>query len=315
MSETTESADDSNLVAFGKLVSTNSATISPPPVSTMWQYKIQYLARENSQVNEGDVVIRFDPQPLMERLLSKQSELDTAIKEKEQKQLQQEQEQQDLTLALAEAKMNFEKEKRKAEIVDEGRSGIEKRKQIKSYEIAKLSFEQAQQKMTNNEKLQAVDEVVTKSNISRLTIEVDQIKADIEKLNVKASKSGIVMYVANHEGEKVAVGDNLWFGQKVMTIPSLEQLAIQAEFDEPDSAKVAIKNKVKITLDAYPEIPFSGEISSLGQAYKAKSKQNPKIIFDVHISIDDIDSSIMRPGMKAKIELLSQSENKGGAHG
>ena len=303
------------LVATGDLISTESITVSPPSVSRMWQYKIQYLASENSSVNEGDVVVRFDPQQLRNELMSKQSELAAALKEKEQKQLQQAQMQQDLTLALAEAKMNYEKEKRKAEIVDAGRSGIEKEKQDKSHQIASLRYQQAKQKLKDNSELNQVTSVVTESTITRLTSEVEQIQTEIEKLNVRAKKSGIVMYIADHKGEKVAVGDTLWQGQRVLTIPSPDKIAIKAEFEEPDTTKVTVNSKVKVTLDAYPEIPFVGAITSLGQAYKAKSQQNPKIVFEAYIALDKVDSSLMRPGMKAKIELLGEQSAQESSHG
>lgn len=305
-----------NLTASGELISTDSVTVSPPSVSRMWQYRIQYLANENSQVKKGDVVVRFDPQTLMEELLSKQSELAAAVKEREQKQLEQEQNKQDLVLALAQAKMNYEKEKRKAEIVDESRSGVERRKQVKSFEIAQLKYNQAEKDITNAETLRQVEKVVADSKVQRLQMLVGQIQQDIEKLNVKASKSGIIMYIADHKGEKVAVGDTLWQGQRVLTIPSLDKIAIRAEFDEPDTSKVAVNSKVKVTLEAYPEMPFIGQITSLGQAYKPKSNQNPKVVFEAFISLDKIDSSLMRPGMKAKVELLAQSNNKESkAHG
>lgn len=305
-----------NLVASGELISTDSVTISPPTVSSMWQYRIQYLATENSSVKQGDVVVRFDPQTLMEELMSKQSELAAAVKEREQKQLEQEQNKQNLVLALAEAKMNYEKEKRKAEIVDESRSGIERQKQLKSFEIAQMRYGQAEKDVVDAETLREVEKVVADSKVQRLEMLVGQIQQDIEKLNVKASKSGIIMYIADHKGEKVAVGDTLWQGQRVLTIPSLDKIAIRAEFDEPDTSKVAVNSKVKVTLEAYPEMPFIGHITSLGQAYKPKSNQNPKVVFEAFISLDEVDSSLMRPGMKARVELLAQSNDKESkAHG
>lgn len=293
------------LVATGELISTNTVTVSPPSVAQMWQYKIQYLAPENSKIKKGDVVVRFDPQQLREELMSRQSELAAALKEKEQKRLEQEQEAQDLKLSLAEAKMTFEKEQRKAEIVDEGLSRIQMKKQQKTFEISSLRYQQVQQKIDNFKRETEVNSTVTESKITRLSMLVDQIKADIAKLNIKASKDGIVMYVKDHNGEKPAVGDNLWMGRRVLTIPSLDEIAIQAQFDEPDTTSVEVNNKVKITLEAFPEVPFMGEVTSLGQSYKTKSHQNPKTVFDVLIKLNEVDSNLMRPGMKAKVELVN----------
>ncbi len=304
-------ASEAVLSATGILISEESATLSPPSISSMWQFKLQYLAKENTKVKTGDVVIRFDPMQLRNDLMSKQSELNAAIKELEKSVLDQEQVLEDLKLALAEAKMNNEKEKRKAEIVDAARSRIERDKQKKSYEIAQLKLLQAEQRITNFYASKSINNEVSESTINRLNVEVNRIKADIERLNVKATKPGIIMYKADHRGEKPAVGETVWQGRSLLTIPSLDKIAIQAQFDEPDTNKVAVGALVKVTLDAYPEHPFMGKITTLGQSYKHKSRQNPKVVFDVFIQIDNIDMEIMRPGMKVKVELVSSTDSVG----
>lgn len=112
------------------------------------------------------------------------------------------------------------------------------------------------------------------------------------------------MYVTDHKGEKKAVGDSVWQGQGLLTIPSLDQISIQAQFDEPDLTKVEIGRPVKVTLDAYPELPFRGKITSIGQAFKHKSRQNQRIVFDAFIKLEEVDPELMRPGMQGKVELL-----------
>lgn len=300
---TAEVTKPASLTATGVLVSKESATVSPPSVSSMWQYKIQYLVKENTLVKKGDTVVRFDPMQLRNDLMSKQSQLDAAVKQKEQSELNQTQILQDLKLARAEAKMNRDKEKRKAEIVDASRSGIEKEKQAKQYEIAQAIFAQAEQRLQSYYKSTSINEEVSDATINRLTIDVDRIKSEISLLNVKASKAGIVMYVTEQDGEKPAIGESIWQGRRILTIPSLDKIAVQAEFDEPDTTKVNVGDDVKITLDAYPEMPFVGKIISLGQSYKTKSYRNPKVIFDVFIDIENINPDIMRPGMKVKVEM------------
>lgn len=298
------------LTATATLVSENTVTISPPSVTTMWQYKVQFLASENQSVKKGDVIVRFDSQQLKNNLMSKQSQLSAALKEQEKEGLEQEQKEQDLRLALAEAKKNLDKEKRKAEIVDASISGIERAKQQKQHKIAQLQFAQAQQVLDNFFESKTVNTEVTQSKVTRLEADVARIQTDIKKLNVLAPKDGIVMYVPNNDGEKTAVGDSVWQGQQIMTIPSLDDIVLEAQFDEPDLTKVAIGRPVKVTLDAYPELPFTGKITSLGQAFKNKSRQNKRIVFDAYISLGNIDPSIMRPGMQGKVELLEVDETQ-----
>ena len=98
-----------------------------------------------------------------------------------------------------------------------------------------------------------------------------------------------------------------WQINKIWTA-DLEYAYSDAEFDEPDTSRLTIGAKVKVVLEAYPEIPFNGSVEALGQSYKNKSYNNPRIVFDVIVALDKIDQELMRPGMKVKLEL-EQGEN------
>ena len=84
---------------------------------------------------------------------------------------------------------------------------------------------------------------------------------------------------------------------------------MKVEFDESVTAKVELGDKVRVTLDAYPERNFEGQITELGQAYRNKSRNNLKIVFDAWVTLDDLDLDIMRPGMKASVELVKPYES------
>jgi HlyD family secretion protein len=302
-----ESAEGDTLTATGEIISLKTATITPPSVEFMWNYKIQFLAPENTPVKKGDVVVKFDALELRNRLIEKQSELDAAIKQAEQNELKMAQNEQELTLALAEAEMNFDKEKRKVEIVDVAITEVKKQKQKKTFELASLRLEQAKQKLAQFYESKEINQSVEQAKVQRLTTQANKIKTDINKLTVKSPKDGIVMYVTDHNGEKPAVGETIWQGRSVLTIPSLDALAIKAEYDEPDTQKVSVNQPVKITLEPYPELPLQGKIVSLGQNYKKKSTNNPKVVFEAMVELEQIDQGIMRPGMQAKL-VLQQGE-------
>jgi HlyD family secretion protein len=125
------------------------------------------------------------------------------------------------------------------------------------------------------------------------------------KLQVKAPKDGLVMYLANWNGDKPAVGETIYMGQPLLELPSLTSMALKAEFTEPDSSKVAIDQDVKVTFEAYPEKSYQGKVTSLGSAYRPKSSTNQKIVFDAIISLEGLSEDIIRPGMKAKVEVIS----------
>ena len=292
------------LTASGEIVSLNTASISPPSVRGMWQMKVQFLVPENAHVKEGDMLVKFDDQQLKTKLIEQRSELEAESKNYQTKQLEDEAKLEELKLALAEAQMNYDKQKRLVEIVDVATKRVEQEKQRKEFEIAQSKLAQAQQQLEQFTTSRSLNDELARSKINRLRTKLSRTQSNIDKLQIKAPKAGLIMYKADPEGNKTAVGDTVWMGRTLLTIPSLDALAIKAQFDEADTAKLAPGTEVKVTLDAYPEIPYSGTIVSLGEAYKEKSSTNLSIVFDVEITLHQIDDKRMRPGMKAKIEVL-----------
>lgn len=300
----TQETEPAKVTATAELISLENATIGPPNVSRMWQFKIQKMAPENKLVKQGEVILVFDGQRLKNDLIGKQSELKAAQKKAESDQLKDEAKKQDLILQLAEAEMEFQKAKRKAEIVDLSSSNIERLKQQADFRYQTENLAQAKQKLAHHEKAMVINVKVSEGKVRSLQSRVNSIQQEIAKLSVKAPKDGLVMYQENG-GEKVAVGETVYMGRTLMQLPSIDAVALKAEFAEPDKAKVKQGQEVRVIFEAYPEMSYSGTISKLGQAFYPKSANNPKVIFDAQIELGDARPDVMRPGMKAKIEVVS----------
>lgn len=294
------------LSAPAELVSLEEVTIGPPNVRRMWQFKIEYLARENTLIKQGDTVVKFDGQRLRDDLIRRRSELDAAKKESEQKVLEDEQLEQDLVLALAEAKKDQDIARRKVEITDTSRSEVERAKERADFEIATARHQQARQKLDEHRQRMKINQQVSQANVANKQVHVDNILESIEKLTIRAPKDGMVVYLPDWEDNKPAVGDTVWMGRTLLALPSLDNISVKVEFDESDSAKVQTGQPVKLILDAYPERPFPGHISALGQAYREKSQRNPKVVFDAWVELDEQQEGMMRPGMKGTVQLQAE---------
>jgi HlyD family secretion protein len=296
-----------SLSAPAELVSLQDISIGPPNINRMWQFKIEYLARENSMVKEGDTLIKFDGQNLQNDLLGRKSNLDAAIKEAEKKRLENEATLEQLVLDLAEARMEKQIAKRKVEITDVSRSEIERKKQQAEYKIAFEGHRQAEQRVAKHKETMLISKQVQQAKIENERVRVQQIEQSLERLVMKAPKDGMVIYASDWGGEKPAVGDTVYMGRTLINLPALDKIAVNVEFDESATAQVKLGAPVKVTLDAFPERPFTGTISEIGQAYRNKSQRNLKVVFDARVTLDETDNEIMRPGMKATIELLGAS--------
>ncbi|WP_158966765.1 HlyD family secretion protein [Paraglaciecola sp. L3A3] len=293
-----------NLSATAELIALDNAQLGPPLVNRMWQFKIQKMLPENALVKKGDVVIQFDGQQLKNDLIGRKSQLNAEIKKGETDELNDESTKQDLVLALAEAEMNFEKAKRKVEIIDISRSEIDKKIQQADFLYQQEKLAQAKQQLDYQKQATLVNRKVTAGKINNLQRRVDNMTEEIGKLTVKAPKDGLVMYLEDWNGEKAAVGETVYMGRMLIQLPSLDDVVLKAEFSEPDTAKLSVGQQVKVVFEAYPEMSYMGEIAELGQAFYPKSVQNPKVVFEAEIKLGDARPEVMRPGMKAKVEVV-----------
>lgn len=300
----TQDFKTSGVTASAELISLKNATLGPPSVPRMWQYKIEFMARENQLVEKGDTVLVFDGQRLKTDLIGHASRLAAEIKKAENQKLKDDATHQDLILALAEAEMNFQKAKRTAEITDASRSKIERDKQQAEYEYQSENLAQAKQKLAHHLNAMDINRQVDQGAINMRQSRVNSMERDIAKLTVRAPKDGLVMYNSDFNGEKAAVGQTVYMGRSLMQLPSLDEVAIKAEFAEPDTAKLHKGQTVKVIFEAYPENAYMGKISVLGQAYYPKSNSNSKVVFDALIELDGNKPDVMRPGMKAKVEVV-----------
>ena len=57
----------------GEVYAQRTAALMPPPVEDLWQFNITQLAADGSPVKQGDVVLVFDGNELMQRFTQKQS--------------------------------------------------------------------------------------------------------------------------------------------------------------------------------------------------------------------------------------------------
>ncbi|MAD76417.1 MAG: hemolysin [Rheinheimera sp.] len=293
----------SHVRATGELTAANSFKASPPSVSNMWQYNIKQLAPESSMLPEGAVVVAFDGQRLTDELNNKTIELKSAEQELANRLRSDEQTFEELKLTLAERKMEYDREQRKAEIVDQSRSANDRRKAQIDFTIADNQYQLAQARLASHQQQRQAEEQMLLAKVSRLQSEVSQLQRNIASMQVKAPFAGVMVYSMGFDGEKFSVGDSAQFGQPVAEVSQLDSLYIKAEIDEIDLKQLQPGLTVEVTLDAYPERRFNGVLQSLGNAVRDKSNDNLRRVVDASVSLTNLDTELMRPGMSARLNI------------
>ena len=291
--------------ANGELLAVETDSYSPPKIRRIWQYTIAFMAPDGSQVNPGQPVLMFKTDQLRERLMDKKGELEIKQSELKNAKVAEVETLQDKSLAIEEKKMLLDKAMRKAELPKSVVALNEYEENQLKHELAKLQYKHALTDMQlTKEKLQTEEDILN-ARITKLDAEVAELQGSIKSMRIMSKRKGIVMHQTDHAKNKYAVGDSVWGGARVTQVADLEHITAKLEIKENDMSKVAEGQRVKFTMDAYPDLSFEGEIKSLSKVVRTKSKFQPSKILDAEVAIKATDLEIMRPGMSIKAKILT----------
>ncbi len=106
------------------------------------------------------------------------------------------------------------------------------------------------------------------------------------------------------ERRKVRVGDSVWGGTTVVTLPDLTRMMVQGRVPESEIHHLAPGEPVGVTLDAFPERKLTGVLRHIGSV--GASEKNELRSFPVTILLDQNDSRF-RPGMVARCSIRGAS--------
>ncbi|MCB1581848.1 MAG: efflux RND transporter periplasmic adaptor subunit [Marinicella sp.] len=292
--------------ANGELKALETDNYSPPKIRRIWQYTIAFMAPDGSQVNPGQPVLMFKTDQLNERLLDKQGELNIKQSELKKTEVGKVETIQNKDLAIEEKKMLLDKAQRKAELPKSVIALNEYEENQLKYQLARLEYQHAiDDRRLTEEKLDTEIDILN-ANIAKFSAEVDELNNSIQSMRIMSKRKGIVMHQTDWNNNKYAVGDSVWGGARVTEVADLEQIIAQLEIKENDMSRVSEGQKVKFTLDAYPDMEFSGNIKSLSKVVRTKSKNQPSKILDAIVAIDELNLEIMRPGMSIKATILAE---------
>ncbi len=293
--------------ANGQLQSSASIHISCPPVRQIWNYTISSMAPEGKEVKAGDQILSFDTKELKERMQVRQSKLDTEIKELERLKLAEQETKDNLDLQLAEARVKTQKARQKADQPEEFIQLNELKKNRMDLDLAILQEKVALNRVKNQVLGMKTRIREQEAKVKDLEKQVAGYREGIEMMEVKAPKPGIVVYTPDWDGNKKAVGDRCWRGSTIMELPDLNRMQVKAVVPEPQAGKVKKNLEAEIRLDSSPDRAFTGKIKSLGRLFRTKSNEQPAIVFDAIIDIEDPDPETMRPGMAASVDIIVSS--------
>lgn len=167
----------------------------------------------------------------------------------------------------------------------------------------------AQDKADEHEKLLTMG-AIPKSTVDKVILEVDKAKYDaeaarlevkaneamLEKSNLYAPSGGMIGELNIEEGETVT--PNTLLGTHVMT----EYVYAEFGIVERDVNKIALGQKARVFIDAYPDKTFEGVIENIAPVVAGTSRTAT-----ARVRIENPDKLLL-PGMFARIRILLYSK-------
>jgi multidrug efflux pump subunit AcrA (membrane-fusion protein) len=293
--------------ATGEIEAADAKKIMAPGRRPMM---LAWLAPENTYVNEGDVIARFDAEQLTR---SKREEEFAMLK------IQQD-------IITSEAAQNQEKKDILSEqaFVEEEFAFVDK---FAIDDLRLYSKLEIIDTLQNRDFLEAKDDFlewkessVLEQHASEMSVldikkqgfasKMGRYQAALSQLEVRATHSGLLIYEKDRRGEKPAVGNTVFPGSPIAQIPDLDNLQTKLYIQANDAIDLAVDQAVTITLDAFPELNFTGKVNFVSKFPRTIERGNPVKFYELTASIDRADTDILKPGRKVSAQIAVKAPSE-----
>jgi len=287
--------------------------------------EITQLPVEVSQpVKQGDLLVQLDPVDeeravkrekatlAMSRAKVAQSRLNLSIAERdyasEQTRAVSAEKSAHTKCQEAEAKLNrintlFEKKMASAEELDEAKSA--NASALADWQSAQARVQDVESKKAQAEaRQQDITMAESQAEADQLTLsDAEQRLADT---TVLSPIDGVVASRNVQIGQIIASGiNNVGGGTAVMTLADLTRIYVLVSVDESDIGKVAASQPARITVDAYPDEVFKGEVVLV--ATKGITTSNV-VTFEVKVEITGDNRTLLKPEMTANVSIVTKDK-------
>ena len=294
----------------GRLRAVRVTEYGAPLVPKVWNYKISFLAPEGTEVEAGERILAFDTSELEERLrrnLSAREAAEESLKKRRQ----------DLDVLLREEELALSEAQargRKAELDGGLPEDVVARRDLQKSAIERglaereVGYRESRQEALERRgkaELNALEE-----QRRRAADEVAEIERSIGSMTVRAQRPGTVMYKTGFEGAKKQLGDTAWRGERLIEIPELGEMVVDATVVEAYAGLLAPGLPAELFLESDPRQTLRAVISTLQQTIERRSEQDPRKVVRLELAVTEAPASVVRPGMRVQGTIVVERRGR-----
>jgi len=291
--------------ANGELQSEESMAIAVPHVPVN-RLRIATVVPDGRHVNKGDLLVEFDPAELDLQVLEHRSSLEMANQKINKGEL-----------AVGVEKTDIVKDKKIAELELQKINEFLPRDQMiysqrdiiegqldKAYTAKKIVFADA--RLLLKGKVYSLDEAILMLERQQANAKIGQVEKALTSLKLLSPASGIVVYNDPgffFGGYTLMPGRVVWIGMMLFNLVNPDKMEAKCFVLEKDAGELRPGQPVKVTLDPFPGVEFTGKVKSIDKLARPIDRDSPVKYFQTIVSLDKTDPALMKPGVKLKAAI------------
>ena len=141
------------------------------------------------------------------------------------------------------------------------------------------------------------------------------LENQLERTELKAPGSGIVIHAQKWNKEKYKVGDRVHWGTRICEIPDLSEMKVLSQITEAHFAAIHVGQQVVVQVNALNDSEIKGTVSSIselavqrkesaGSGFVSNDKGVQNMVFEIEVALEKTDLKL-RPGMGVSLVIVS----------
>lgn len=292
------------ILVTGELRAARSRDIIVPNTRSGFSATVTFLALEGAPIKQGDRIVEFDAAALLSQKAEAERRLDEAKLKIDKTRADLESQKADLLTEVSTAEGNLRVAQLYAKIGKDLLPANTYQKYQVDNEKATLALTKAKERLSNLETTWPAQMALAEVEKAQAEIDLKKIDGDIALLEVNAPQDGIVIYGDNWaSNRKIQVGDALFQGQPVLTIPDLASIQIIALLYDTEVPFLSAGMTCEFHIDAIPGRVWKGRIDSITSVANRKGFASQHKVFRAVIQPEKVEVELWKPGMTGRVEI------------
>jgi multidrug efflux pump subunit AcrA (membrane-fusion protein) len=290
----------------GTVEAVESTTVSTPRLSgpSSNSLVITRLVSPGTRIQPGDLLVEFDRQVQLQTALDRRAELndlDQQIRRREAEEAAN-RARDDSDIQVAQSGLERAKlEMRKNDLVPP----IQAEKNVQALEQAEARLKQLRLTYDLKRKAAAADLEILRIRRAKAENAMKQAEANAQRMEIRSPIAGLAVlrtvWKTNNMAE-VQEGEEVRPGVPVVDIVNPERMQVRARVNQADISDLAVGQRVRVGLDAYPSLTFEGRVAQLSPLAVASSL-SPKVrTFVAIVAVEGSHPNLM-PDLTAWLDV------------